>query len=182
MNTLNITREIGIGLAFLLTSLAAFAVTATPSSVSVASESYQTITISNIKGSVSLKNSKPDVIKISKIRTNVYRIYGTKAGTALIEFKDKKSKANVYVTVTPKPKTTTTLNGRLLASNCFQCHGTNGTGGFERLTGNSAKEIYSELREFVSGKEDADGIMAAHAMGFSDTELQAIANYFASVR
>ncbi|WP_425485618.1 c-type cytochrome, partial [Hydrogenophaga aromaticivorans] len=38
--------------------------------------------------------------------------------------------------------------GRLLASNCFQCHGTNGRGpGFERLAGESADEIYDELRE-----------------------------------
>ncbi|MFD2451435.1 c-type cytochrome [Ideonella paludis] len=32
--------------------------------------------------------------------------------------------------------------GRLLASNCFQCHGTNGAGpGFDRLAGKSANEI-----------------------------------------
>ena len=28
--------------------------------------------------------------------------------------------------------------GRLLASNCFQCHGTVGTGGFEQIRGKSA--------------------------------------------
>ena len=39
--------------------------------------------------------------------------------------------------------------GRLLASNCFQCHGTDGRGDgtFERLAGKSASEIYNELRE-----------------------------------
>ncbi len=78
--------------------------------------------------------------------------------------------------------TTGSLDGRLLASNCFQCHGTNGSGGFERLTGESASEIYGELKEFASGKEDPNGIMAAHAMGFTDAQMRAIANYFASVR
>ena len=37
--------------------------------------------------------------------------------------------------------------GRLLASNCFQCHGTDGRGGFDRLAGKSSNEIYNELRE-----------------------------------
>jgi len=72
--------------------------------------------------------------------------------------------------------------GRLLASNCFQCHGTNGTGGFDRLAGKSYSEIYGDLQEFASGKEDADGIMAAHAMGFTDEQLKAIASYFSSIR
>lgn len=180
MSILKKTRGIGVALAATFVSLAAFAVTATPGSVSVISGNYQTVNLSNIYGSVSLKNSKPSVVTVSKVSANAYRIYGATAGTAVIEFKDRKSTAKVYVTVTAQ--TTATLNGRLLASNCFQCHGTNGTGGFERLTGNSASEIYSELKKFASGTEDADGIMAAHAMGFSDAELQAIANYFASVR
>lgn len=180
MTLLKKTRGIGIGLAAMFISLAALAVTATPGSVSLVAGSYQTVTISNIYGSVSLKNSKPEVITVSKVSANAYKVYGVTAGTAVIEFKDRRSTAKVYVTVTAQ--TTATLNGRLLASNCFQCHGTNGSGGFERLAGNSANEIYSELKEFASGAEDADGIMAAHAMGFSDAELRAIANYFASVR
>jgi sulfide dehydrogenase cytochrome subunit len=50
--------------------------------------------------------------------------------------------------------------GRLLASNCFQCHGTNGKGpGFDSLNGKSASEINKDLIEFRSGKEGrrADG-------------------------
>jgi len=42
--------------------------------------------------------------------------------------------------------------GRLLASNCFQCHGTNGKGpGFDKLAGKSSNEIYKDLKEFQSG-------------------------------
>jgi cytochrome c553 len=45
----------------------------------------------------------------------------------------------------------TPLNGRLLAGNCFRCHGTNGQGpGFDRLNDKSAREIYRELREMKS--------------------------------
>lgn len=62
--------------------------------------------------------------------------------------------------------------GRLMASNCFQCHGTNGTGGFEDIRGESA----SELIEF-QGKPAGSNIMAAHAQGYTPDQLRAIAAY-----
>ena len=72
--------------------------------------------------------------------------------------------------------------GRLLASNCFQCHGTNGKGpGFDKLAGKSASEIYKELREFGSGKE-GDGIMSRHAMGYTDAQLRSLSAWFATQR
>lgn len=76
----------------------------------------------------------------------------------------------------------TTPNGRLLASNCFQCHGTNGKGpGFERLSGESASEIYKELKEMQSGKE-GNGIMAKHALGYSDAQLRALSDWLSRQR
>lgn len=72
--------------------------------------------------------------------------------------------------------------GRLLASNCFQCHGTNGKGpGFDKLSGESASEIYKELKEFQSGKE-GNGIMAKHAMGFTDAQLLSLSSWLATQR
>lgn len=72
--------------------------------------------------------------------------------------------------------------GRLLASNCFQCHGTNGKGpGFDKLSGESANEIYKELKEFQSGKE-GQGIMAKHAMGYTDAQLLSLASWLATQR
>ena len=72
--------------------------------------------------------------------------------------------------------------GRLLASNCFQCHGTNGKGpGFDKLTGNSANEIYKELKEFQSGKE-GNGIMAKHAMGYTDAQLLSLSSWLSTQR
>lgn len=68
--------------------------------------------------------------------------------------------------------------GRLLASNCFQCHGTNGKGpGFETLAGKSASEIFKELKEMQQTSEDK-GIMQKHAFGYSDAQLQALATWF----
>jgi cytochrome c553 len=77
---------------------------------------------------------------------------------------------------------TTVPTGRLLASNCLQCHGTNGKGpGFDKLAGKSANEIYKELLEFRSGKE-GNGIMAKHAMGYTDTQLRQLAQYLSTQR
>lgn len=72
--------------------------------------------------------------------------------------------------------------GRLLASNCFQCHGTNGKGpGFDKLAGKSASELYKEMKEFQSGKE-GENIMARHVMGYSDAQLQALAQWLSTQR
>jgi len=79
-------------------------------------------------------------------------------------------------------QTVTPPAGRLLASNCFQCHGTNGKGpGFETLAGKSASELYQELKEFQSGKE-GNGIMARHAMGYTDGQLHALAQWLSTQR
>ena len=72
--------------------------------------------------------------------------------------------------------------GRLLASNCFQCHGTNGKGpGFETLAGKSASELFKDLKAFQQGKE-GDGIMARHALGFTDDQLRALAQWLSTQR
>jgi cytochrome c553 len=70
--------------------------------------------------------------------------------------------------------------GRLLASNCFQCHGTNGRGSaFDPVAGLSATETYKKLREMQLGKE-GNGIMPRHTMVYTDSQLHQIANWFAA--
>lgn len=72
--------------------------------------------------------------------------------------------------------------GRLLASNCFQCHGTNGKGpGFDAINGKSVGEIYTKLKAFQAGKE-GNGIMAKHAFGYTDAELQALDKWLSTQR
>ena len=147
---------------------------------------YQFVSVSNVNGSLSAKSSNPSYATVTKVDASTYRIYGASPGTAKIEFQDKKSESKVYITVTAivtnnAPKVGSTA-GRLLASNCFQCHGTNGAGGFEKLVGESSSEIYKDLKKFSNGSEDPNGIMAAHAMGFTDAQMNLIANYFASLR
>lgn len=68
--------------------------------------------------------------------------------------------------------------GRLLASNCFQCHGYNGrsSAGFEILAGKSAGEIYNELKEMQM--KTRPEMMDVHAKGYTDAQLKAMATYF----
>ena len=72
------------------------------------------------------------------------------------------------ITLTQPANTT----GRLLASNCFQCHGTGGVGGFDRIRGGDAGEI----REYLTRSANSS-IMAAHAQGYTTAQLNAIIAY-----
>ena len=76
----------------------------------------------------------------------------------------------------------TVPNGRLLASNCFQCHGTNGKGpGFDDINGKSVGEIYKKLKEFQSGKE-GNGLMTKHALGYTDAQMVALDKWLSTQR
>ena len=66
----------------------------------------------------------------------------------------------------------TNTTGRLLASNCFQCHGTGGVGGFDRIRGGDAGEITEYLTRPANSS-----IMAAHAQGYTTAQLNAIIAY-----
>lgn len=74
-------------------------------------------------------------------------------------------------TLIDQPANTT---GRLLASNCFQCHGTGGQGGFESLRG-EADEV-QKYRNLASRPARGD-IMAAHAQGYTDAQITAVIRY-----
>lgn len=75
-------------------------------------------------------------------------------------------------TTAPAATVAASTEGRLLASNCFQCHGTNGTGGFDSIRGGEAEEI----TEFLTKTASKD-IMAAHAQGYTPAQLQKIIAY-----
>ena len=72
--------------------------------------------------------------------------------------------------------------GRLLASNCFQCHGYNGKSriGFEQLAGKSSSEIYKELVEMRS--KTPPKMMDMHARGYTDAQARLIADYLSVQR
>lgn len=73
--------------------------------------------------------------------------------------------------------------GRLLASNCFQCHGTDGHGVRGGVEGIEADEVIEELREMaqVTNPRGEEGLMMIHARAYSAAQVRMIADYLASV-
>jgi cytochrome c553 len=72
---------------------------------------------------------------------------------------------------------------RLLASNCANCHGTDGRsqGGMPALTG-LAKPLFVQLmQDFKSGKRTAT-VMHQLAKGYTDAQIEALAVYFSSLK
>lgn len=70
--------------------------------------------------------------------------------------------------------------GRILAGNCFQCHGTNGVNGpWDKLIGMTSDELYKKLKELQRSNESDSAIMKVHAMSYTDDQLRLIADYFA---
>ena len=70
--------------------------------------------------------------------------------------------------------------GRTLASQCAQCHGTNGNGpGFDEIAGKSAHEIYNELLEMKW--RPVEGIMDRQARGYTDEQIRLISEYLSTL-
>ena len=68
------------------------------------------------------------------------------------------------------------LPGRVLASNCFQCHGTNGYAGELKIGEQSASSIISDINE-MKGKDPRANIMNVHARAYTQEEIKIIAEY-----
>ena len=153
-----------------------------PGNASLSVGQSVTLTVANAIGAITIANSNVAAVGTS-LSGNVITVTGKSAGSAELTVRDTRSSVKAQVTVTssalpPPPSAPSTSDihpGRLLASNCFQCHGTNGSGGFDRIQGST--ELLSELRKFASGEEDPGGIMAAHAVGYTDAQLQLIADF-----
>ncbi len=71
--------------------------------------------------------------------------------------------------------------GRNLAATCANCHGTDGrsAGGIASLAGTPKAQIVERMKEFKDGKRSAT-IMHQIAKGYSDSQIDMIAGYFAA--
>jgi cytochrome c553 len=71
--------------------------------------------------------------------------------------------------------------GRNLAATCANCHGTNGNarGDMKPLAGVAAGKIVAMVADFKSGNQPAT-IMHQIAKGYTDQQIQVIAEYFAA--
>jgi sulfide dehydrogenase cytochrome subunit len=86
--------------------------------------------------------------------------------------------ATAAVVVTPPAPPPTAAAVKNMVSNCFTCHGTDGrsAGSIPSLTGINAQQALVVLQGFKSGALPST-VMTRHAKGYTDAELEAIANY-----
>lgn len=72
-------------------------------------------------------------------------------------------------------------HGRILAAPCAACHGTNGNsvGGTPVLAGADRAHFILQMKEFKSGARPAT-VMHQHARGYSDEEIEMLADFFAA--
>ena len=70
--------------------------------------------------------------------------------------------------------------GRMLASNCFQCHGTNMCG-LENLAGEPSAHLIDEMIE-LGMNDPRDEIMNVHALGYTMAEITLMAEYISSLQ
>ena len=70
---------------------------------------------------------------------------------------------------------------RQLAASCSACHGTNGhsVGGTPVLAGLNREHFIKQMKDFKSGARPAT-VMHRHANGYSDREIDKVANFFAA--
>ena len=71
--------------------------------------------------------------------------------------------------------------GVMLSNSCAACHGTDGKspGAIPSIYGKSSEFISRALLDFREGKRPAT-VMGRHASGYSNEEIQLIAEYFSS--
>lgn len=68
---------------------------------------------------------------------------------------------------------------RLLASQCAQCHGTNGyaVGDMDGLSDESFKDLYEDLMD-MRGEDRPEDIMDHQALGYTEDQIRRIALYY----
>jgi cytochrome subunit of sulfide dehydrogenase len=83
---------------------------------------------------------------------------------------------------TAYPSLTQASDIRTLAASCSACHGQNGisNGGTPSLAGLNTTYFSQQMQQFKSGKTPAT-VMHHHARGLNDTEIEALASYFAGM-
>lgn len=73
--------------------------------------------------------------------------------------------------------------GAMLSNSCAACHGTDGKspGAIPSIHGKSADFITQALTEFRAGSRPST-VMGRHANGYTDEEINLIAEHFASLK
>lgn len=72
---------------------------------------------------------------------------------------------------------------KMIAATCSVCHGPNGKsiGAVPSLAGQDKAYLAEAMRDFKSGKREAT-VMKKYALGYSDSEYEDLAAYFAAIK
>jgi cytochrome subunit of sulfide dehydrogenase len=81
------------------------------------------------------------------------------------------------------PASVCVAHTKTIAATCYICHGPNGKsiGAIPGLAGQDKAYFVSAMKEFKSGKRDAT-VMKKYAMGYTDSEYEALAEFFAAIK
>jgi cytochrome c553 len=73
---------------------------------------------------------------------------------------------------------------RFMAANCSYCHGPDGKsrGAIPSLAGVDPKYFVEQMKAFRAGTRPGATVMKKHASGYSDAELETMAQYFAAIK
>jgi cytochrome c553 len=71
---------------------------------------------------------------------------------------------------------------RLLASQCAQCHGTDGfaVGDIDSLAGESTKDLIEDLND-MRNEDQPEDIMDHQALGYTEDQIRRIASYYGTI-
>lgn len=72
---------------------------------------------------------------------------------------------------------------RTIAATCFICHGPNGksSAAIPGLAGQEKAYLVQAMKDFKAGKREST-VMQKYALGYTDTEYEALAEYFAAIK
>jgi cytochrome c553 len=81
------------------------------------------------------------------------------------------------------PASVCTSHHRTLAATCFICHGPNGKSqmAIPPLAGQDKAYFVQAMKDFKAGKREST-VMQKYALGYTDSEYEAMAEFFAAIK
>lgn len=81
------------------------------------------------------------------------------------------------------PASVCAAHTKTIAATCYICHGPSGksSGAIPGLAGQDKAYIANAMKEFRDGKREAT-VMKKYAMGYTDSEYEALGEFFASIK